>query len=532
MTKECEEKAVALMIDQKPSFHGEAKLWDKLKAYLPNNVIVYNNREVNGREFDSCVLIENEGILIIEVKGWLANSIEVHGVDEIQVDGYADYQHSPKKQARAYRFALLNKIKERHNISPLVFDMVCYPFISKAEYLATHLDIISEKKLTIFKEDLDDGDLFRQKIQLAYDSVKMIPHTDLTASVMLKLRRDWEPMIQSDDTPNIAQNVPYSMLSIFPKQAEKSVWSNLVTQYFFGTKEIIFVAEQSDYLQIIDAFSEEFQKHLFQLPSTIDLYKLVLALCNSTNPLYLANFIESNYTSLKLNYHQYHGMREADIVQDLTRILDEFFTLQMGMTWHQVVSESYSQPILYVLKHIYDSLQPWKNYTCSSNEQQHYLANYDYLIERIIQFSRVDTLTINLIADYLRINILTGQQQLARDYTPENNGVLMICTTVHKSKGLEYGTVMLPYTDEDISDIRKVKLEASYSRSKLAYSVQFDNKIRQSNSNYDEASEINEQIAEESRILYVALTRAIQNCVWINNIDCNPNISWGTLLEG
>ena len=1041
---------MALMIDQKPSFHGEAKLWDKLKAYLPNNVIVYNNREVNGREFDSCVLIENEGILIIEVKGWLANSIEVHGVDEIQVDGLADYQHSPKKQARAYRFALLNKIKERHNISPLVFDMVCYPFISKTEYLATHLDIISEEKLTIFKEDLDDGDLFRQKIQLAYDSVKMIPHTDLTASVMLKLRRDWEPMIQSDDTPNIAQNVPYSMLSIFPKQVEKSVWSNLVTQYFSGTKEIIFVAEQSDYLQMINAFSEEFQKHniqptgsdlsigytaavsagkystrcfnleiyyspeiksicdqyccliegqirpedtgildslgklttfnkeqycvehaspdnntlveagagtgktysmvsrvaylcnkkanpvsniadeiamvtftneaannmkvrlkqmfvnyyiltgnpeylkfiedtdrahistihsfaidllrteplytglgtnfhirsneylrnqiydarlsqflagmeeknpnfaneipvpvydlkkkiigvadkllqksidltqikatemgivvehnipyfnqlieeiiipaeeeyaarihsindldlkeciillshvmnmmsgkmtslktkflfidefqdtddiqiqvfqmlqkvidaecrffivgdlkqsiyrfrgaklsafqlmkngssydwdtyhltinyrtdhrlldqydtifakmgaqnylpytsasdqlisnvitsvhdshvlemipchakdesifldtftgalirqkkmietqinekalngkkmstkertiailvrsnwqvdklveaaqkkglkiatktggdLFQLPSTIDLYKLVLALCNSTNPLYLANFIESNYTSLRLNYHQYLGMQEAEIIQDLTRVLDEFFTLQMGMTWRQVVSESYSQPILYVLKHIYDSLQPWKNYSCSSNEWQHYLANYDYLMERIIQFSRVDTLTINLIADYLRINILTGQQQLARDYTPENDGVLMICTTVHKSKGLEYGTVMLPYTDEDISDIRKVKLEASYSGSKLAYFVQFDNKIRQSNSNYDEASEIDEQIAEESRILYVALTRAIQNCVWINNIDCNPNISWGTLLEG
>ena len=32
---------MALMIDQKPSFHGEAKLWDKLKAYLPNNEKIY-----------------------------------------------------------------------------------------------------------------------------------------------------------------------------------------------------------------------------------------------------------------------------------------------------------------------------------------------------------------------------------------------------------------------------------------------------------------------------------------------------------
>lgn len=1040
---------MALMIDPKPAFRGEAKLWDKLKAYLPDNVIVYNNREVNGREFDSCVLIENAGVLIIEVKGWQASSIEVHGVDEIHVAGYADYQHSPKKQARAYRFALLNKIKERHNISPLIFDMVCYPFISKAEYLSTHLDIVSEEKLTIFKEDLEDGELFRQKISLAYDSVKMIPHTELTSSVMLKLRRDWEPMIQGKGTPSIAQTVPYSILSIFPKRIEASDWAGLVTQYFFGTKQLIFVADQQNYTQLVDAFSDEFRKHniqpsggdvaigytatisvgkystrcfnleiyyspeiasvcderrclveghispedacilddlgkltsfnkeqycvehasprnntlveagagtgktysmvsrvaflcntmvnpvsniadeiamvtftneaannmkvrlkqmfvnyyiltgnplylkfvedtdrahistihsfaiellraeplytglgtnfriasneylrnqiydvrlshflagmedenpnfaneipvpvydikkkiigiadkllaksvdltqikttemgvvvghnipyfnrlieevvipaekeyssqihsindldlkeciillsqvlnkmsgklaslktrflfvdefqdtddvqiqifqmlqkvidaecrffivgdlkqsiyrfrgaklsafqqikngslydwdtyhltinyrtdhrlldqfdsifarmgakkylpyiqasdrlvsdvdtgaddrhlfemipchakdesvffdtftaalihykkeiesqiyekaqsgkklsakertiailvrsnwqvdklveaakkkgltiatktggdLFQLPSTIDLYKLVLALCNSSNPLYLINLIESNYTRLQLDYHQYHGMKEVDVIRDLTRILDEFFALQMGMTWRQVVSEAYSQPILFVLKHIYDSLQPWKKYSNSSSEQQHYLANYDYLMERIIQFSRVDTLTLNQIAEYLRINILTGQQQLAREHIIEDDGVMMICTTVHKSKGLEYGTVMLPYTDEDISDIRKAKLEASYSRSKLAYSVQFDNKIRQSNSNYDESSEAEEQIAEESRILYVALTRAIQSCVWINNIDRHPNVSWSTLLE-
>lgn len=976
---------MALMIDQKPSFHGEAKLWEKLKAFLPDNVIVYNNREINGREFDSCVLIENAGLLVIEVKGWISSAIVVHGVDEIQVAGYSDLQHSPKKQARAYRFALLNKIKERHNISPLVFDMVCYPFISKADYLATHLDIISEEKLTIFKEDLDDGDLFRKKIQLAYESVKMIPHTDLTPSVMLKLRRDWEPMINSDDTPSAVQNVPYSMLSIFPKQIEAADMERLVTNYFEGTKQVIFVADPQGYDQLVNIFSVGFEKHniqpqgtdlaigytsaviagkystrcfnleihysteiatvcddrlcliegeinpdtagildklgkitsfnkeqyrvehaspvnntlveagagtgktysmvsrvaflcnkkinpvsniadeiamvtftneaannmkvrlkqmfvnyyiltgnpiylkfiedtdrahistihsfaiellrseplytglgtnfriasneylrgqiydirlsqflmdmeeenpnfaneipvpvydlkkkiigiadkllaksvdlsqikpaemgvivehnipyfnqliekviipaekeyfaqihsindldlkeciillahvlssmngkmtalktrflfidefqdtddiqiqvfqmlqkvidaecrffivgdlkqsiyrfrgaklsafqqmkngsqydwdtyhltinyrtdhrlldefdsvfvrmgaqnylpyssatdqltsnvetgaenhhlfemipchakdenvfletftdtlirrkkgieaqidekalrgkklsakertiailvrsnwqvdklveaalkkglkiatqtggdLFQLPSTIDLYKLVLALCNSANPLYLSNLIESNYTGLQLDYHQYHGMSEADVIHDLTRVLDEFFTIQMGMTWYQVVSEAYSQPILFVLKHIYDALQPWKTASRSSDEQQHYLANYDYLMERIIQFSRVDTLTLNQIAEYLRINILTGQQQLARDYAIANDGVIMICTTVHKSKGLEYGTVMLPYTDEDISDIRRVKLEASYEVEEL-----------------------------------------------------------------
>ena len=153
------------------------------------------------------------------------------------------------------------------------------------------------------------------------------------------------------------------------------------------------------------------------------------------------------------------------------------------------------------------------------------------MLERIVKFSRIDTLTINQISKYLEINILTKQKALARTSDSDEEGVHIMCTTVHKSKGLEYGTIVLPYTTEDISDIRKVKLDANYSESKLSYMVFFENKVRECNSNYNEETEKTEQIAEESRILYVALTRAIRNCVWILNLDKNAPISWGTLME-
>ena len=35
---------------------------------------------------------------------------------------------------------------------------------------------------------------------------------------------------------------------------------------------------------------------------------------------------------------------------------------------------------------------------------------------------------------------------------------------------------------------------------------------------------------EESRILYVAMTRAIDNFIWFNNIDAKGN-NWGKILE-
>ena len=152
------------MIDTKPSYKGEGLVWDKLKQYLPDDMIVYNQREVNGREYDFCVLSENLGLLVIEVKGWISDKVAVKGVDHIMVEGYERPQSSPKKQVRAYRFAILNLIRKKYSLSPLVLDMVCYPSISEEEYKSCHLDIVSEKDYTIFKEDLENQESLNNKI--------------------------------------------------------------------------------------------------------------------------------------------------------------------------------------------------------------------------------------------------------------------------------------------------------------------------------------------------------------------------------
>ena len=1042
---------MAQMIDQKPTFHGEAKVWDALHTFLPNNIVAYNNREISGREFDFCLFIESVGVLVIEVKGWIANKVTVEGVDRILVDGYDRPQRSPKKQARVYRFALLNKIIEKYNTSPLVFDMVCYPFISRDEYYGLHMDIISEESLTIFKDDLENANAFVKKIKEGYDKSKAIPHADFTADLMCKLRQQWEPNFIPQREESDTASKPYSILSVHLNELSPIQIEQIVAEYFSGVKRIIFLNKKLSYQNLIAAFNYGFQSHniqskgnalsigyeagfkavgqsvrafnleiylvadlssysssdikieegladehidevlqklgeitafnyqqfkvehaptenntlveagagtgktysmvsrvaylcnkkmaavsniaeeiamvtftndaannmkirlkqmfvnyfvltgnslylkhiedidrayistihsfaltilrnevlytglgtnfrissneylrgriydellneflsemeernanfineipvpiydlkkkvmaiadrllaksidvkeikpyemgvtvdntipyfneliekvlipaeeryfadvhlsndidlkecivllekvlkqlpgkldrltlrymfvdefqdtddaqiqvfqklqkainadckmfvvgdlkqsiyrfrgaklsafaqlmgnslfqwntyrltinyrtdsrlldrfnvifskmgakqylpyeeendrlfstvlsdakenkllvmipchkkdeeqfadafvnvlneqismlktimesrvenqqqplskeertiavlvrnnwqvdklvgyakrsgikintrsggdLYQLAPTIDLYKLVLALSNGRNPAYIVNFIESNYTSLALDYQQYHSLNQQDCTVDLIRILDGFFEKRMQKTWQQVINETYTQPILYVIKRIYDALQPWKQYSFDPLEQKHYMANYEYLIERIVKYSQIDALTLNQVVDWLKINILTGQQQLSREVDVPEDEIQLICTTIHKSKGLEYGTVILPYTDDDLSNSAKIKLDANYSVSKLAYTVLFENQIRERNSNYNEPDEIYEQITEESRILYVALTRAIRNCVWIKNVDSNPIMSWGSLMEG
>lgn len=1040
---------MAIMKDRRPDYHGEAKVWDCLGAFLPENVIVYNGREINGREFDFCVLLENMGVLIIEVKGWLRDKITVRGVDDILVEGYDQPQRSPKKQARAYRFGFLNYARETYNVSPLVFDMVCYPFITRAEYLDARLDIISEEQFTIFKDDLVDRDTLINKINWAYSYSKAIPHTELTPELLRKLSGKWSPNM-SEPVSNFG-TVPYSALSVFVNGPENREIDEIINHYFHGEKQVLFLGSIATYNAVADAFNQAFKQRniqpdgsnlsvgigsglnvgkssirtfnlevylvedllssdipefrieegnlsgnelvwlnelaekttfnlqqylvehadseknilveagagtgktysmvsriaflcnklngaianladelamvtftndaannmkirlkkmfvnyfiltgnpkylkfvedinlshistihsfameilreqtlytglgttfriasnedlrgkiydaflgeflqkqedenpnfaneipvpvydlkkkamaiadrllqksvnlgrikpeemgipeynslpylnelirdvvipseeqysaemhsansmdlkeciilleqvlrqlpgkleslrlrylfidefqdtddvqiqvfqllqkainaeckmfvvgdlkqsiyrfkganlsaftqmmsaclyewdifhlntnyrtdhrlldlfdavfsemgeqnylpylaendrltsrvlsdaadedlfvcvpchgkdegkfneafitvvkeqmskvsqliheraekglsplskeertiavlvrsnwqvdklvtaakkesiridtksggdLFQLDSTLDLYKLTLALFNPANPLYLINLIESNYTGMKLNYQVYHGMPREEITADLRRILDEFFTLRMEMNWQQLINETNTQPILFVLKQIYDALMPWKQYSYDQAEQKYYMANYEYLMERIIRYNRTDALTLNQIMDYLKISIVTGQQQLSREIDIDEDGVQVLCTTIHKSKGLEYGTVILPYTYSDIRDLRSEKLSATYSERKLAYTVTFENDVTERNSNYDEHVAADEQVAEESRILYVALTRAIRNCVWIHNVDASPTISWGTLMEG
>lgn len=1037
---------MAKMIDKKPTYNGEAKVWERLNEYLPNDIVVYNQREINGREYDFCLMIENVGMLIIEVKGWKADKICVNGVDEIEVEGYDKTQTSPKKQARAYRFALLNKISEKYNVSPLVLDMVCYPFISKEEYLEKHLNIISEEAYTIFSEDLDDGDLLNKKINTVFEKNNLIPHSDFTYNLMLRIRRNYEPDLMKKNEYADAIT-PYSKLFFLPSSVDASKCKEVVDMYAAGVKTVVFVERRESFksiLSYLDYFlkkmnigykknnlfvgsSEKMEKHyeddifrifnfelymysalsricetsfeivegkvtddnkiilrklsentefnlqqyevehatteknilveagagtgktfsmvsrvaflcnkeldpvmniadeiamvtftndaainmkkrlkqmfinyfvltgsekylkyvedidrsqistihkfaigilrgeslytglgtnfrissneykrgkaydiflgefleemeeknsnfvnelpvpiydlkkklmsiadklfaksinleqikpaemgvtvdnnipyfnelltrvvfpaeatyiesmknsndvdlkeclielgkvlssgceiiedlrlrymfidefqdtddvqieifqklqalmnadcklfvvgdlkqsiyrfrgaklnafqklqygkdiewkrfrlnrnyrtdgrllelfdglfakmgsqgvlpyqgeedrltsnvffdateenlfvelschgkdaeallellvdtldeekkkietlmaqkslskeertiavlvrsnwqvesvinaankkgvnvevstggdLFQIPSTLDLYKLVLAITHSTNPVYLVNFIESNYTDLKLDYAKMRGMSNEQKLDELNRILNEFFELRTGITWFDTLNEVYTQPVLFALKRIFDALKPWEIYSCLAEKKRLYIANYEYLLECIIKFSRIDALTLNQVLEYLSINILTSQQQLSRSADVDDEGVHIICTTVHKSKGLEYGTVILPFTSEDISNIKKAKLEANYCDNSLSYTVLFENEIRERNSNYCENKEIEEQVAEESRILYVALTRAIRNCIWINNLDSVSSISWASLLEG
>ncbi len=1037
---------MAMMIDKKPEYKGEGKLWDSLSDNLPGEAIVYNGREVNGREFDFCVLMKNIGMIVIEVKGWIADSIfDVAGVDEIIIQGYDKPEKSPKKQARAYRFGLLNMISDKYNVSPLIFDLVCYPFITKKEYYEKRLDIVSEEALTIFKEDLSDPIRLGDKLLNAYNQCKSIPHAEMDEELMGKIRQHFEPHFQVKKPLELSNQVPYSVAIADAKKMAKKQIHDIVDSYLKGTKTVIFVEsedvadsilyvlegelndkgvyaeknnlrlkkdannefsvksnsfrifnfelyvvdglsdfleesvtiyegdctseervileklsqrttfniqqyfiehastvknilvragagtgktysmvsriaflcnkfenptvnliddiamvtftndaadnmknrlkqmfinyfvltsnpkflkyiEDTDFMRIstihkfareiikeasmqmglgdnfaitagdyikeqiyekylndfiakkeaenpnfineiklplyqfrrmlvefsnqlynksidikkikeeelgnapgllpffneiimeviiaaeieyatkiqesnkidlretmivlndvvnqkdkdkthldykyifidefqdtddaqIDSFlkiqqligkecnlfvvgdlkqsiyrfrgatisafkrlnatpdrweehtintnyrtdsrlleviDEIFQRmgasawlpyvydadhlvsnlngganedelfecvpyhgkndeqlevllgllkrekskivelektrklskeektiailvrenwqieeiikgckeldeeveietkvggDLYQLDSTIDFCKLLMALTNPDDPVCLVNFIESNYIDMPLWYQGLQNEEKQSQTSKLVEALDKYFMARMNKTWNGLVAYVQANPVLVVLKTIFETLQPWNKYSEDLDKQRFYKSNYELLIEKIIKSYSVDYLTLTVIANSIQINILTGQQELARATAEDETGVRFLCTTVHKAKGLEYGTVILPFTGQAIDNLKKANTDVNYSSSKLAYSIKVDENKKDCNSNYDSQEEIGQRICEEARILYVALTRAIRNCIWMKDTDKKSNMSWSKFLE-
>lgn len=239
---------MALMMDNKPTeYKGEALVWEKLSSLLPNDVVVYNHREVvDDREFDFALLIKNVGIMVIEVKGWQSQYIfDVKGPDEIVIQGESQIYGSPEKQARGYRFDWLNFLNDQFAISPVVLSMVCYPFISEKEYKDVRLDIVSSRDFTIFSDDLNSATKLGQKISNAFVKKKPLNSTPFDEKAMAIVRQHFEPSYKAKDDQIVEVSDAYSLLKVFNKELTEKDSDELIEMYFAGTKIVVFV--KSDY---------------------------------------------------------------------------------------------------------------------------------------------------------------------------------------------------------------------------------------------------------------------------------------------
>ena len=282
----------------------------------------------------------------------------------------------------------------------------------------------------------------------------------------------------------------------------------------------------------------------------LDFYKLVLALINNSQPDYLANLFTTSYFEDELNFENlvniHHNQQE--LINYLTRLINELIKVKTNKTWEEYIHELKLKPVLSVLWELRVMLKPWKNYphaSLSDEESERkiifYKKNLDLLFEKLTTSGDVNYLTLHRIEEYLRIMIFTKQdsRKRAAEITED---VRIVCMTIHKAKGLEFHTVIMPYNEKNIrkEQILSITEVLVLDNNKIGFTIKLQDDPGERNFSRDNylvndyfTNELVDETAlrvdEETRILYVALTRAIKRFVYFEK-DSNSNLNWQQLI--
>ncbi len=344
-------------------------------------------------------------------------------------------------------------------------------------------------------------------------------------------------VITKDDKSDTEQYFDYFFDLI---ESEKNHISNVMKNRRLSDKErtiAILMRNNSQIVQLLReakkrnvAVESDSSSDLYSLVSSKDLCKLTTALSNPYNLSYLYALIDSNYINAELKLSELLGKSEDEKLDYMTSILDSFYSSCLGKTWGELVNDARSQPILKVLHLIYEKTAPWNSFSKDESRREYYRINYELVFEEITNYSRKNYLTLDAVNEMLHINIITGTEAKSRELNSDSKGIKVICTTVHKSKGLEYGVVILPNTDLELGKRIKNSIDITFDGEKIGYCLTDEKKNEICNQYYSSDAEIMENRMEESRILYVAMTRAINKFVWYSRSD-SSELTWGSMLK-
>ncbi|MBR3245928.1 MAG: UvrD-helicase domain-containing protein [Parasporobacterium sp.] len=287
-----------------------------------------------------------------------------------------------------------------------------------------------------------------------------------------------------------------------------------------------------------------------------DFYMMVSSFLFSDEPKYIFNYLLTPYAGSveTMDIHQMELL--SGDYENLVDYLDNFLS---QTSWKHYHKELRLRPVMAVFKDMIDNgfvidyfiansktrkrANGWEEARCNAatrTEAVQYQANLEKLMELLQRNLGGEKVSLYDIYKFLKLNISTNRSEEEPVVQTTDDYTSVLCMTVHKSKGLEFDTIILPYTNRAVSTWEKTEIIIDPVARKIGWNYTGDTDQRtkrykypkMTNTLYSELkdAEIESSLKEECRILYVAMTRAIDSLVCIVSKSKNDR-TWAYLLE-
>ena len=287
-------------------------------------------------------------------------------------------------------------------------------------------------------------------------------------------------------------------------------------------------------------------KPFFLSQAVRDFYAMISSYIFVDQPIHIYNYLMTPYAV----YDDVISVTEMERLKGDQKALNEYLQkFTANTSWHKYQKEFRIRPVLSVIKDIVENENVIENYIAldkvrmygddwieaKKNRQalidaKSYQMNLDKLMEMIQQRMDGEFATLYDIYVYLSLMISSNREEMEPDIEMVDDYTSVYIMTVHKSKGLEYDTVIMPAMNGSL--IPREQTTILVNDKKIAWYYKKNTSGHMNSVWYDELRKeaVRKGVEEETRMLYVAMTRAVNKLIMlVNNWDSYE--SWSSLIR-